>query len=329
MAAFPNGLSLTRPDFAGANSDVDIHMEEHTGIVDSQFAYTSEMSPFIDIRSTNNSNQLRLERLSSISVQGVKVGDVIKEDQYRQEKFVIEVDTTLITRAVLNDFDLWTQNRDYRREYAEDAGTQLATLFDQAVLIQAIHAPSFVPPASLGSAFKTAVSVATDVATTDISKAAAAKLVAAHRQSIEQLINRNLGSAVYREGITFVTPRIFSILLQHEWLTNVQYGAAGTNDFVGSKIGRLNGVRVMETARFPDAVNAAHPLGAQFTVTEADLKSQMVTIIPSLSILAAQTKPLTAESWRDPKTKSTFLDTYQAYNLGTRRPDSIAIVTTA
>lgn len=329
MAAFPNGLSLTVPDFAGANSDVDIHQEEHLGIVDAAFTSSVELLPFVDVRQVTGSNMLRLERISSIDIQGVSRGDVILEEQFRQEKFVIEIDRMVLARVVIADMDTWTQNRDYRRDYSKQTANKLAELFDTSVLTAAIHAQSFVPPASLGDSFKPAITVATDVAATDITNKAADKLVAAHRSSVEQLIMRNLGSAVYQEGITLVSPRVFSILAQHDKLMNVQYGAAGSNSFVGSRIAMLNGVRLLETNRFPTVVNTKHQLGPQFNVTEADLKAQMVTLIPSQSLIVAQNKALTVKMWEDNKTMSSVIDTFHRYNVGARRPDSIAIVTLA
>lgn len=326
MAAFPNGNSLTRPDYAGVNSDVDIHMEEHLGIVDSKFVYTSKLAPFLDVRTLRNSNIIRLERVSAAVANGRSVGEPLIETQNRQEKYTLAVDKIIYVRNVIDSFDLWTQNRDYRREYAEQHGAELARKYDQAALIAAQKAPSFVPPASLGDAFAPGVLVTTDVADTDITEEAAEKLVQAHRKGIEDLINRDMGDALYDEGVTFVSPRVFSILLQHNKLMNVEFGASAGNDFARGRVAILNGIRVVESARVPSAAITGHPLGSAFDVSADEAKRQMITFLPSQSILVAQVKPLSAEPFYDPKTFGNFMTTYQSYNIGLRRPETVSIV---
>lgn len=327
MAAFPNGVSLTVPDFGGVNSDIDIHQEEHLGIVDAEFTANVELLPFVDVHQVTGTNILRLERISSIAAQGISRGDPIVEEQFRQSQFKIEVDKMVMTRFGIADMDMWTQNRDYRRSYSAQVANTLAEIFDTSVVTAAIHAQSFVPPPELGKSFKQTVVVPTDVDATAVTPESADKLVRAHREAIKQLTQRNLGRAVYREGITLVSPQLFSILLEHNKLTSSIFGAGGKNDFVGGNIGQLNGIRVMQTNRFPVEVNTAHQLGPQFNVTADDLKAQMLILIPSQSLIVAQNKALTSVQWHDNKTMTEFVDTFHRYNIGARRPDSIAVIT--
>lgn len=326
MAAFPNGNFLTRPDYAGVNSDVDIHMEEHLGIVDSRFVYTSKLAPFLDVTSLRNTNIARLERLSSVEVSSLFPGGVVPQAQFRQERFDIAVDRTLIIRNALDKFDEWTQNRDYRRHWAEQHGSAFARVYDETALIASLKAPAWVPPASIAGAMSPGILVQTDVDMTAVTKESADKLVAAHRQSIEQLAERDMGTDVYDEGVTFVSNRVFSILLQHERLTSMEFGASGVNDFVQSRIARLNGVRIIETNRFPKGAKSGHPLGAAFDVTVDEAKGLMITILPSHSLIVAQVAPIEANTFYDPVSRTQFLETVQAYNIGLRRPDTVAIV---
>lgn len=326
MAAFPNGNSLTRPDYAGVNSDVDIHLEEHLGIVDSRFVYTSKLAPFLDVHSLRNSNIARLERISSVEVSSLLPGGVVPQAQFRQEKFDIAVDRTLIIRNALDKFDEWTQNRDYRRYWAEEHGSAFARLYDETALIAALKAPAWVPPASIANAMSPGILVSTDVDIAAVTKESADKLVAAHRQSIEQLSERDMGSEVYDEGVTIVSNRIFSILLQHDRLTNMQFGASNVNDFVQARIARLNGVRIIESNRVPKAAKSGHPLGSAFDVTADEAKGQMITILPRHSLIVAQVAPLEANTFYDPVSRTQFIETLQAYNVGLRRPDTVAIV---
>src|SRR5690606_11387637 len=134
----------------------------------------------------------------------------------------------------------------------------------------------------------------------------------------------DLGDAVYSEGVTFIRPDLFSILLHSKKLMNVDYQAAG-NDYAKSRIGYLNGVKLIETPRLPTAAITNSPLGEQFNVSADEAKRGIVTVIPSMSLVAAQVHALDGDFWEDKREFSWVLDTYQSYNIGSRRPDTVAV----
>lgn len=323
---------LTRPYWGGADKDVDLHIEEHTGIVDQAFQYTSKLAPYMNIRSLRNSNALRIDRLGAATVLGRRVGEALTTTDIKQEKFTLAVDTTVFHRKEMDLFDEWTANLDLRREYAQAAGTALAKQYDRAALIAALKAPNFVPPSSLEGAFNSGILTTAALTGSDSEYVAsednAEAIVRAHRQGIEQLVERDLGDEIYGGGgITFVSPRMFSILLEHSKLLNVEYGATGgDNNFVRGRVAILNGVRVMETPRIPTAAVTYDPLGDAFLVSAAEARRQIITMVPSLALITAQVRPLESRIWRDDRNFSDVLDTYQAYNIGARRPDAIAVV---
>lgn len=325
MTALAN---LTRPQWGGAAANVDIHMEEHLGIVDKTFTYSSQLAGIMNIRTLRGTNTARIDRFGDVTVSGRKSGDPLVQSRVVNDKFNFTVDTVLYVRHEFDKFDDWTSDLAYRKEIAELDGTAMAKMFDQAALIQAIKCADFTVPAGLEGAFKPGILVPVTIAGTVASaEADATLLVAAHRKSLEALINRDLGDRVMAEGVTYVSPAIYTILLEHKKLMNTEYGAlSGGNEYARSRIGLLNGVRVVETARMPTAAIASHPLGSAFAVTAAQAKRQMVTLIPSLSLVTAQVHALTGDYWEDKREFSWVLDTYQSYNIAQRRPDSVAVV---
>lgn len=62
--------------------------------------------------------------------------------------------------------------------------------------------------------------------------------------------NRDLGGSL-TEFITLIRPDIFSMLMEHDKLMNVQFNGGNGNSMVGRRVAELNGMRVMETPRFP------------------------------------------------------------------------------
>lgn len=319
---------LARPGWAGSNSDIDMHIEHYTGIVDQTFAYASHLAPYMNLRSLRGSNVLRFDRLGGVSVQGRRVGDDIEYQPIRSEKVNLTVDTMAYIRHAIDYIDGWMSHIDARSEYAKADGIEMAKFFDQACLIAAIKSADFVPPASLEGAFNAGILETANVTGTAASaEADADAIVRAHRASIQTLEERDLGDQVYAEGVTFVTPRVFSMLLEHRRLENVEYGAAAAgNNFAMARIGYVNGVKVQSTPRLPTAAITGNVLGSAFDVTAEEAQRQMVTIIPSLSLIGATVQPLTTRYWDDLEHMQNVLDVFQMFNVGSRRPDATAVV---
>ncbi len=324
------GLPLTRPNWTGANTDVDIHIEEHLGYVDKAFAYSSKLASILNIRTLTGTNQLRVDRLGDVTVAGRKSGEALAASAVKNDKFNLTVDTLLYTRHNFDKFDDWTSSFDHRKEVGEADGIALAKLFDQAALIQAAKCADFVVPTGLEGAFNNGILINTSITSNVADGAANAELlVSAHREGCEALINRDLGDELLSEGVTFISPALFSVLLKHNKLLSVDWqGGAGNgvNDYARARIAILNGVRLVETPRVPTAAIATHPLGSAFVVTAEQAKRQMITIIPSKTLIAAQVSALQADYWENKAEFVWVLDTYQAYNIGQRRPDAAAVV---
>lgn len=321
---------LTRPQWGGPNSDVDLHIEEHLGIVDKTFAYSSKLGPYMNIRNLRGTNTARIDRFGDVEVSGRKSGDDLNITPVKNDKTILTVDTVLYTRHQLDKFDDWVSSIDTRKELADLDGTALAKQFDQACLIQALKCGDFVAPAHLQGAFGNGViKQATITGTQASGEADADILVYQHRKSLEELINRDLGDRLMAEGVTFVTPAVFTILNEHKRLQNVEYQGGGSgvgNNFAAGRVAQMNGIRVVETPRLPNAAVTNNPLGTAFNVTAEQAKRQIVTIIPSLTLYAAQVHALDADYWEWKEKFSWVLDTFQSYNIGQRRPDSAAIV---
>ncbi len=325
MAQLPNWSGYTRPQWGGAASDTDIHIEEHLGIVDASFLYTSRFASMANIRTLTGTNQLRIDRMGTVEVLGRRSGETLDPQRVKNDKLNLVVDTVLYVRNPFDKFDQWTANPDLRREIGQEHGSALAKLFDQACIGQLQKACEWTAPAHLAGAFNDGILVS-GVTVAGATAADAALLVAAHRESVEQLINRDLGDALISEGLTLVSPRVFTVLLQHDKLMNVQFGTDGGNSFSGGRIGMMNGVRVLETPRFATAAITDSPLGTDHNLTATQIRREMITFIPSKSLVAASVHPVTADYWEDKEKFSWVLDTYQSYNIGQRRPDAVACV---
>lgn len=315
--------SLTRPQWGGPNSDVDIHIEEHLGIVDKTFAYSSQLANVMNIRELRGTNTARIDRMGNVKVGGRKSGDPLVQSKVVNDKFNLTVDTVLYLRHEFDKFDDWTTDLQYRKEIAELDGTAMAKQFDQACLIQAAKCADFVVPSGLEGSFNAGIlTTATVGGTSATGEADADILVRAHRKGLEQLIQRDLGDRVYSEAVTYTDPGMFTILLEHKKLMNVEYQSlGGVNDYARSRIAMLNGVRLVETPRVVTTAITDNPLGSAFNMTAAQARRRMITIIPSLTLVTAQVHALAADYWESKREFSWVLDTFN-------RTTSVSVVLT-
>lgn len=323
---------LTRPDWGGTAADVDIHVEEYEGLIDQSFTVESifRSQGLTNFKSVENqSNTYRLNRMGGVAVKGRKSGEKLEEQRIVQEKHIISVDTVAYVRTTGDYADDWTAP-DYTSEYSQAHGNAHAKAFDQAHVIQLIKAGAWVAPASLAAsgAFSNGISLTMTgyTAEPDFAKKAA-MIERKHREAVTTFVNRDLGGSL-TEFITLIRPDIFSMLMEHDKLMNVQFNGGNGNSMVGRRVAELNGMRVMETPRFPTGAIASHFLGSAFNVSAAEAKAALVVFHPKLTLVTVEATGMNVRMWDDKKDFTNVLDSYNMYNIGIRRGDATAVVFT-
>jgi hypothetical protein len=325
--------SLNRAHWGGANADLDIHLEAWEGDIDGSFRVQSlfRSSGLTNFKSTGgNTNTWRGDRLGGVSVKGRRSGESLDNSRIPNEKFVVTVDTTSYIRQPIDYQDDWTAP-DFRTEYSAEHATAHAKSFDQAHIIQLIKAGSWAAPAALKAtgAFYDGISTTmTGYAAQTDPELKADILVRAHKNVLATFVKRDLGDSL-AEFITLADPDTFNVLLDHKKLMNVDFqGGNGDNNFAMRRVGWLNGIRVIETPRFPSGAIAAHHLGPAFNVTAAEANARMIVFHPRKTLLTVEAQPMTTRFWDDEKEFTNVLDSYQMYTVGIRRGDAVAVLNT-
>jgi hypothetical protein len=335
MAATPNAAAQTRAHWAGANADVDIHIEAYEGDIDGSFRVTSifRESGLTNFKSVaNNSNTWRGDRVGGANVAGRKSGQTLDATRIANDKFVVTVDTTSYIRTPFDYQDDWT-SPDFQAEYSAEHGSAHAKAFDQAHIIQLIKCAAFLAPAHLKPAFNDGISVVLTgynaAAATALESAAEVKaniVVQAHKNLLATFVKRDLGDSLV-ETMTLIEPDVFNALLEHKKLMNVDFqGGDGGNNFAARRVAWLNGVRVMETPRFPTAAIPTHFLGAAFNVTAAEAKARLIVFFPKKALVTVEAKAMTVRQWDNPKDFESVLDSYTMYTVGQKRPDAVGVI---
>lgn len=335
MANTDYSATLARAHWAGANADQDIHLEAYEGDIEGSFRVTSmfRASGLTNFKPISGTNTWRGDRVGGAVVKGRQSGVKLDQTRIVNEKLLITVDTTSYISTPMDYQDDWTAP-DFQKEYSEEHGSAHAKAFDQAHIIQLIKAGAWVAPASLAAsgAFYNGISstltgYAALVATGTASDAALAAdlIVRKHKDHLATFVKRDLGDSL-ASFVTLITPDAFNILLDHNKLMNVDFqGGQGDNSFSQRRIAWLNGIRVIETPRFPTGAIASHILGPAFNVSAAEAKALFITFLPSKTLVTVEAQGMTVRVWDDKQNFSNVLDSYTLYTVGLKRGDCVAV----
>lgn len=333
--------TMTRPEWGGATSNVDQHLELYTGIVDTKFQYENIFKSLSTHKSTaERSNQVSVRRLSNSQILGRKAGEDVVAQRVLSDKMNITVEAMLYVRNHIDYMDDWT-SPDYWTEMATNNATDFALEYDQAHIIRLQKARSWVAPAHLkaNGAFYDGLSVNVGLAAPSAGGVAlteaeltqnANALVNAHLALVNEMIRRRVPLG---DVVTLVDPQTYSDLLFHPKLLNQEF-STGNGDFAGRRVVKLNGVNIVESTAFPTAAITGHKLsttgnGNGFDVTATDIKGTMIVFSKSKTLLTVTAREWEQDLWDDKEHKSYVLDNQTMFTVDTRRPDTagVAVIT--
>jgi len=333
MANTDYAASMSRGHWAGTDADRDIHLEAYEGDIEGSFRVESmfRSSGLTNFKSVaGRSNTWRGDRVGGAVVKGRKSGEKLDTTRIVNEKLLITVDTTSYIRTAIDYQDDWTAP-DFQAEYSAEHGSAHAKAFDQAHVIQLIKAGRWVAPESLkasGAFFDGIFRTMTGYAADTDPESKADRIVRAHKDILAEFVKRDLGGSL-AEFVTLCDPDTFNVLLDHKKLMNVDFqGGQGDNSFSMRRIGWLNGIRVVETPRFPTAAISGHFLGPQFDLDAADARARMVVFHPRKTLVTVEAQPMVARVWDDEENFANVLDSYTMYTVGLKRGDTVAVLAT-
>lgn len=325
--------NLARAHWAGTDADLDIHIEAYEGDIEGSFRVESmfRSSGLTTFKSVaGRSNTWRGDRVGGAQVRGRRSGEKLEDSRIVNEKLLVTVDTTSYIRTPMDYQDDWTAP-DFQAEYSAEHGSAHAKTFDQAHLIQLIKAGDWAAPASLkaSGAFNDGIKLTMTGYTAETNlEVKADMIVQKHKEALATFVKRDLGGSL-AEFVTLMTPDVFSTLLEHKKLMNVDFqGGMGDNNFAQRRIGWLNGIRVVETPRFPTAAITDHPLGPAFNVSAAEAKAAFVVFHPRKTLVTVEAQGMVVRVWDDEKEFCNVLDSYTMYTVGLKRGDAVAVVYT-
>lgn len=327
MANHAYAGNTTRPQWGGASSDVDIHVEVYKNEVDTKFQYSAIFRALSRQRSVQGSNVYRMDRLGASAVKGRQSGIALDPTKVTNDKFLITVDTTMYIRNPIDYQDDWT-GPDYLMEMGQNNGTAFAEAFDQAHIITLQKGAEFTVPAHLkaNGAFHDGAEVVCNIEATPASQAEleanAIAIEAAHKLAVETLIRRKVPLG---DMVTLIDPAKFSALTHHPKLGDTAFDTVNGGMFGARRVVQLNGIPVVECTEFPQSTITGHILsnaanGNAFDVDATDIARQMIIFSKSKTLVTVEAQPFVSKFWNDDKEFCNVLDCYAMYTVGCPLP---------
>lgn len=323
--------TMSRAHYAGTNADRDIHLEAYEGDIEGSFRVESlfRAAGLTNFKSVaGRTNTWRGDRVGGATVKGRKAGEALDSTRIVNEKMLLTVDTTSYIRTPVDYQDDWTAP-DFQAEYSAEHGSAHAKSFDGAHVIQLIKAGTWEAPASLkasGAFYDGILKTMTGYAAQTDAEAKADLLVKYHKDVLAEFVKRDLGGSL-AEFVTLIDPDTFNVLLDHKKLMNVDFqGGNGDNNFAQRRVAWLNGIRVIETPRFPTGAITQHHLGPAFNVTAAEAKARMIVFHPRKTLVTVEAQGMTVRVWDDEANFANVLDSYTMYTVGVKRGDCVAVL---
>lgn len=298
-------------------------IEQYGGKVDSQYAKTSMMRNWINVRPVVGTDTIIDRRVGRTVLKTVTPGVRPDADPTAFGRTSLTVDTLVLARdnrSVLNEFQT-----DFaaRMELGKDHGKEMGKLFDQSILIAGIKGSAASAPAGLNGAFgpgkSETLAAAGDENDPDLFYEACARSVVAM-----QLNDMDTDEAVF-----FVNPTQYDVLMNNCKLIDRDF-SADNGDFASGTFKTLKGVPVVMTNRLPTAAITGHPLSNAtnsnfYDVSAAEARTKALLLHPD-ALLVGETIGLSSDVYYEKTELQWFIDSWHAFGANYKRPDGCATV---
>ena len=305
----------------------DLMLEQYAGEVQSQFAKSSIMRAYANIRPVSGTDTIFNNRIGKTTLKKLVPGVRPPAEETPFGKVSLTVDTIVLARdnrSLLNEFQ---SHINVRMELAQDHGKQLGKFFDQAFIIMAIKgskmaAPVLGNPADPLSAQKQSIGAGKSITLTNALDEDDPDILA---QAITDIITQMEEEEIPTEEIVvMVRPTKYQTLLNNNKLMSKDY-SEGNGNYAKGTIQTINGARIEKSARIPEAAITGHFLSNAansnaYDVSATEAKAVAVIFHPQ-ALMAGETIPLTSEIFYNKEEKQWFIDSYLAFAVTVSRPD--------
>lgn len=314
--ALDDVYTIVRPGQANATGDIDaLHIEEFTGLVQGTLNRMSVLAPRIPMKSVRGTSILTNFAVGKSTVQKITPGSPIDGTVNKFGKAQLQIDTTLIARAVLPLLETFQTSYDARSEIAMEHGKEMAKQFDQSFFIQAIKAGQL-------TANKFGLTAAGHTGGSQVTLAGASDHLdpaILYSKLVDLLTAMRLKDVdPIMDGVTIaVSPTEFATLTMNELLINSEYKTSeGTS--IPSMVLKAHGVQVVQSNNFVGGQNISGHLLSNVdngNAYDGDFTKVVAVAFAPRALLAGETIALQSKVFWDDISKNWFVDSWRAYGV--------------
>lgn len=331
--------NVTNPAVSASGEVDTLLIEKFTGKVKEAYIRQENLLRFFDVQQVVGTNMVSEKFMGDTTLQILSPGQDPEATTTEQDKNALVVDTTVISRnAVAMFHDIQNDIEGYNSKLSMNQAKQLARLEDEMVVQQLIYSAQSntkavrTNPRVSGHGFSYQVSVS------EAQAADPENLQSAIELAIENMMTgKDGGDGVDLDDMYIMLPWVeFNILRDAERVVNADYNTFQGETLSGFTLKSFN-VPIIPSNRFPrlapggsSVISRTKQLsnatnGNRYTASVDQAKTKAIVFKPE-ALLTGKTIDMTGDIFWDRRSKSWFVDTYQAEGAIPSAWDAVSVV---
>lgn len=332
---------VTNPAVSASGEVDTLLIEKFTGKVKEAYIKQENLLRFFDVQQVVGTNMVSEKFMGDTQLQILSPGQDPEATSTEQDKNALVVDTTVISRnAVAMFHDIQNDIEGYNSKLSMNQAKQLARLEDEMVVQQLIYSAQSntlaerTNPRVPGHGFSYQVSIS------DTQAGDPQALQAAIELTIENMLTgKDGGDGIDLDDVYVMLPWVqFNVLRDAERIVNADYQTFAGDTVSGFTLKSYN-VPIIPSNRFPrlapggsDVISRTSQLsnatnGQRYTASADQARAKAVIFKPE-ALLTGKTIDMTGDIFWDRRSKSWFVDTYQAEGAIPSSWDAVSVVDT-
>jgi len=330
---------VTNPAVSASGEVDTLLIEKFTGKVHESYIKQENLLRFFDVQQVTGTNMVSEKFMGDTELQVLSPGQDPEATSTDQDKNALVVDTTVISRnAVAMFHDIQNDIEGYNSKLSNNQAKQLARLEDEMVVQQLIYAGQSNTKAERTNPRVTGHGFSYNISISEAQAGNPEALQAAIELAVENMLTgKDGGDGVDLDDVYVLVPWIeFNVLRDAERIVNADYNTFQGDTVSGFTLKSFN-LPVIPSNRFPKLVNGEvisrtktlsnGTNGARYTASEAQASARAVIFKPE-ALLTGKTIDMTGDIFWDRRSKSWFVDTYQAEGAIPSAWEAVSVVDT-
>lgn len=337
----PAANKVTNPAVSNSGEVTSLLTEKFTGRVKAAYDKQENLLRFFNVERVEGTNVVSEKFIGDTDLQVLSPGADPEATPTQFEKNALTVDTTVLARNAVTHFhEIQSDIEGLNSKLSKNQSGKMARLEDEMVVQQIIYGGISNTKAARSKPRVSGLGFSYEIKISEAQASDPEALQAAIELAIENMVSgKDGGDGIEKDGLYIMMPWTdYGVLRDAEHIVNQDYRDYAGETVTGFGLKSWN-VPVMPSNRFPKLLsdgatvqsqtkmlsNAAN--GNRYTASVKQAKTKAI-IFNDEALLVGKTIDMTSEIWRDPGSKSWFVDTFQAEGAIPSAWEAVAVINT-